>query len=82
MEHLAAELGHDLLNAFSRPLLGLENQNEFCPRKGIYNYKRGIKAINEFSVEETQQKLMMRIHQICSRVVVRHHFPIPKVALI
>ena len=37
MEPLAAELGHGLLNAFSRPLLGLENQNEFCPRKGIYN---------------------------------------------
>ena len=39
----------------------------------------GIKAIKKFSVEKTQQKLMMWVYQICLREgVSEYHFPIAK----
>ena len=38
-----------------------------------------IKAINKPSVEETQPKLMLSLHQICSRIGVRqYHFLVTK----
>ena len=44
--------------------------------------KRGIKAINKLSVEETQQKLMMWLYQICRVGVRQYHFPIIKVCFV
>ena len=39
----------------------------------------GIKAISKLLVEETQPKMMLSLHQICSRIgVCQYHFSITK----
>ena len=65
MEHLSAELGLETQNWI------LSQKNNLHLLRNLH-LKRGTKVINKLSVVETQQKLMMRLHQICSRVGVRH----------